>query len=126
MSQKNIYLTEAEWSVMECLWKNSPLTGRQMTDCMEKKMRWNRSTTLTFLRRLEEKGAVYSDSQGTKKLFYPDIAHEDAAYLETQNFLERVYGGSVCHLVSALTKKQAISKNEVDELYFMLKELREE
>ncbi len=126
MSQKNINLTEAEWSVMECLWEESPLTGRQMTDYMEQKMGWNRSTTLTLLRRLEEKGAVASDSQGVKKLFYPNVAREDAVHQETESFLERVYGGSVSLLVSAMTKKQALSKSEIDELYAMLKELNEE
>ena len=126
MSQKNINLTEAEWSVMECLWEKSPLTGRQVTECMEQKIGWNRSTTLTLLRRLEEKGAIKSDSQGIKKLFYSSMAREDAAHQETENFLERVYGGSVSLLVSAMTKKQALSKGEIDELYAMLKELNEE
>ena len=40
--------------------------------------------------------------------------------------MERVYGGSVSLLVSAMTKKQALSKGEIDELYAMLKELNEE
>ena len=125
MGKKHINLTEAEWSVMEYLWEESPLTGRQLTDCMEQKMGWNRSTTLTLLRRLEEKGAVASDSQETKKLFFPNLAREDAAHQETESFLERVYGGSVSLLVSAMTKKQALSKGEIDELYAMLKELNE-
>ena len=125
MRHKNINLTEAEWSVMECLWKDSPLTGRKITDSMEQKMGWNRSTTLTLLRRLEEKGAVVSDNQGPKKLFYPNALREDAAIQETESFLERVYGGSVSLLVSAMTKKQALSKAEIDELYAMLKELNE-
>lgn len=126
MSQKNINLTDAEWNVMECLWEESPLTGRQLTDLLEGKMGWNRSTTLTMLRRLEEKGAVWSDSQGVKKLFYPNVVREDAALQETESFLDRVYGGSVSLLVSAMTKKQALSKNEIDELYAMLKELNKE
>ena len=123
MKQNFINLTTAEWNVMECLWEQSPLTGRQMTDLMENRMGWNRSTTLTLLRRLEEKGAVRSDSKGAKKIFCPGIAREDAAHQETESFLERVYGGSVSMMVSAMTKKQALSKKEIDELYAMLKEL---
>ena len=89
-------------------------------------MGWNRSTTLTLLRRLEEKGAVKSDSQGVKKQFFPSIAREDVVHQETETFLERIYGGSVSLMVSAMTKKQALSKKEIDELYAMLKELNEE
>lgn len=126
MSQKSVNLTEAEWSIMESLWEESPLTGRQVTESMEEKMGWNRSTTLTLLRRLEEKGAVVSDNESTKKLFYPAVEREAVALQETESFLERVYGGSLSLLVSALTKKQALSKEEIDELYEMLKELNEE
>ena len=126
MGESGINLTTAEWSVMECLWEASPLTGRQVTDCMEQTMGWNRSTTLTLLRRLEEKGAVASNCEGTKKMFFPNVAREDAAQQETENCLERVYGGSVSLLVSAMTKKQALSKKEIDSLYAMLKELNEE
>lgn len=123
MDSKCINLTTAEWNVMECLWDQSPLIGRQITKLMESKMGWNRSTTLTLLRRLEEKGAVISDSKGSKKTFSPGIAREDAALQETTDFLERVYGGSLSLMVSAMTKKQALSKQEIDELYAMLKEI---
>ena len=123
MGDNRINLTSAEWNVMESLWEKEFVTGREATDMMEEKMGWNRSTTLTLLRRLEEKGAVKSDSEGTKKLFSPIISREDAALQETESFLERVYNGSVSMMLSAITKKQALSKAEIDELYAMLKDM---
>lgn len=123
MNANNINLTTAEWNVMECLWDDSPLIGRQIIERMQGKMGWNRSTTLTLLRRLEEKGAVISDSQGTKKTFSPGIAREVAALQETEDFLERVYKGSLSLMVSAMTKKQALSKQEIEELYTMLRDM---
>lgn len=123
MDEKRINLTSAEWNVMETLWENSPLTGRETTDLLEERMGWNRSTTLTLLRRLEEKGAIQSDDEGRKKVFFPIITREDAALQETEDFLERVYNGSVSMMLSAMTKKQALSKAEIDQLYAVLKEL---
>ena len=118
-----INLTSAEWNVMECLWESGSMTGREATVTLEEKMSWSRSTTLTLLRRLEEKGAITSDSQGSKKMFVPIISREDAALQETESFLERVYNGSVSMMLSAMTKKQALSKQEIKELYAMLKDL---
>lgn len=123
MGENRINLTSAEWNVMECLWEKGTITGREATDMLEEKMGWNRSTTLTLLRRLEEKGAIVSDSKGTKKLFAPIISRDDAALQETESFLERVYNGSVSMMLSAITKKQALSKSEIDELYAMLKDM---
>lgn len=125
MSDKNITLTNAEWSVMECLWESAPKTGREITDYLEAREGWNRSTTLTLLSRLEAKGAVVSDSEGRKKTFSPLLRREDAALHEAEDFLSRVYKGSLSLMVSSLTKKKALPKEEIDQLYAMLKKLEE-
>lgn len=76
-------LSAAQWAVMEHLWRNGSLTGRQATDEMAGEMGWNRSTTLTLLRRMEEKGFVSSATKKGVKTFYPALRREEAALKET-------------------------------------------
>ena len=123
METGGIGLTAAEWQVMECLWEHAPRTGREATAWLAKKVGWNRSTTLTLLRRLEAKGAVVCGEEGGVKTFSPGIRREDAALQETESFLSRVYHGSVSMMVSALTKQQVLTKAEVEELYALLQDL---
>ena len=120
-----IKLTSSEWNIMECLWEKSPLIGRDVVKSMEEKMGWTRSTTLTLLGRLEAKGAVSCDSEGTKKLYSPAITREDAAIQETEDLLGRIYQGSLSMMVSALTKKKSLSKEEIEELYAILNEMED-
>lgn len=124
---RSISFTQAEWSVMECLWEEHPLTGREVTQRMQQRCGWSRSTTLTLLGRLEAKGAVQSTPEEKgPKVFSPLLGREDAALQETEDFLSRVYHGSLSLMVSALTKKQALSRQEQDELYELLKGLEAE
>ena len=123
MNEKHISLTEAEWTVMECLWEKSPRTGRETVEWLDRRMGWTRSTTLTVLRRLEAKGAVAGDTEGELKTFRPLIAREEVAAQETENLLDRVYKGSLSLLVSSLTRKQSLPQNEIDELYAILREM---
>ena len=116
-------LSPAQWSIMECLWQAGSLTGREATAAMEEKMGWNRSTTLTLLRRMEEKGFVTSTTDKGIKTFLPALGREDAALQETENLLERVYHGSVSMLVSAMTHKHTLSQQEIDRLYALLEEM---
>ena len=44
---------------------------------------------------------------------------------ETEDFLDRVYHGSVGLLMSAITRKQQLSKEEIDELYAILQQAEE-
>lgn len=127
MAEKQISLTQAEWSVMECLWAAGPLTGREVIRRMEQRCGWSRSTTLTLLSRLEHKGALESvPAEKGPKRFSPLLKREDAALGETRDFLDRVYQGSLSLMVSALTRKQALSQAELDELYALLKGLEEQ
>lgn len=119
-------LTEAEWQAMECLWTSAPRTGREIIDALGKTTGWSRSTTLTLLRRLEDKGAVSAVSEGGMKHYRPQVAREDAAVQETEHLLERVYQGSVSLLVSSLVKKQTLSQEEIDKLYAILREMEED
>ena len=123
MSAEHINLTEAEWIVMECLWEKSPLSSREITEQLEKSAGWTRSTTNTLLARLETKGAISTATKGRNKFFSAVLRHEDAALHETEGFLDHVYHGSLSMMVSALTKKQALSQSEINELYAMLKDL---
>lgn len=120
MNHQDISLTEAEWKVMECLWEHSPRTGRETADYLKEHMDWSRSTTLTLLRRLEEKGAVASVDGSRMKQFIPLVSKEDVAIQETESLLDRAFQGSVSLLVSSLTKKQKLSRKDIDELYSIL------
>lgn len=120
-----IKLTEAEWQVMEKLWEHSPQTGRELTDSLEAAMDWNRSTTLTLLRRLEAKGAVETASEGGKKTFLPLLRREDAAIKEAEGFLDRVYRGSLSLMVSSFARQRPLSEAERKELSALLRELEE-
>ena len=120
-----MYLTEAEWHVMECLWEHGTLTGREAVSLLQEKTGWSRSTTLTLLRRLENKGAASSQTENGLKVFIPTLKREDAALQETEDFLDRIYKGSLSLMVNSLTEKKALPKEEIDKLYNLLKQLEE-
>lgn len=123
--ERNINLTPTEWHLMECLWEHSPRSGREAVEYMEKSVGWSRSTTLTMLRRMTEKGYIRCCDEATMKYYSPLLNREDAVLCETRGFLDRVYKGSVSTMVSALTDRHALSKSEIDELYAILKAAEE-
>lgn len=125
MKHRDVSLTPTEWNLMECLWEESPRTGRQATEYLEQSMGWSRSTTLTLLRRMTEKGFVRCLEVDGMKVYEPLIQREDAAQQETGSFLNRVYKGSVSMMVSAITQKQRLSREEIDELYAILRQAEE-
>ena len=118
-------LTPTEWNLMECLWEQAPRTGREAVEYMKASVGWSRSTTLTMLRRMTEKNMIDCREQDGVKVYSPLIRREDAVTQETDSFLDRVYQGSISMMMSAITKKQALTQREIDELYAILQKAEE-
>lgn len=118
----NINLTNAEWHVMDCLWEKAPQVGREIVDTLKERVGWSKSTTLTMLKRMTEKKLIACENNGNLRMYSPCINRDDAVKKETENFLNRVYKGSVSLMVSAMTQKQALSEEEIRELYEILKQ----
>ena len=126
MRKQNFNLTEAEWNLMECLWEHSPRSGREAVEYLKETVGWTRSTVLTLLRRMTEKGLILCEEINGMKAYSPLIEREDVVLQETDDFLKRVYKGSVSLMLSALTKQQELSKEEISELYEILRQAEKE
>ena len=118
------HLTPNEWYVMECLWAKPCCTGREAVEYLKKAVGWSRSTTLTMLRRMTEKKMISCRDQDGLLVYSPLLDREHAVQQETKSFLGRVYNGSVSLLLSAITQREALSQQELDELYAILKEAK--
>ena len=125
MKDGGIGLTPAEWDVMECLWSSSPRTGREAVDYLKKEVGWSRSTTLTMLSRMTDKGMIQRAEADGVLRYSPLIERRDAVVRETDDFVRRVYKGSVGLMMNAVTQRQELSRAEIDELYEILRKAEE-
>lgn len=126
MSENGVGLTHGEWNLMECLWEKAPRTGREAVEELKARVGWSRSTTLTMLRRMTEKGLISCREENGVRIYNPLVDKEEAVAKETEDFLGRVWKGSVSMMVSAITRKQELSREEIDELYKILRKAEEE
>ncbi len=121
-----IKLSESEWKVMSLLWDEAPRTIMQITNFFKESTGWTKHTVMTFLRRMEEKGAVHFEEGERAKLYYPDIEKTDAVIQETEEFLDKVFGGRMGLMLNTMVEKKALSKEEIEELYEILTRAEEE
>ena len=123
---RDISLSDGEWKLMNLLWEESPRTIAQLVLALKDDTGWTKGTIFMMLSRMIDKGAVRYEAGGRSKLFYPTIKKQVVASSETESFLEKVYNGSVGLMVASMAEQKALSKEDIDELYAILREAEKE
>ncbi|MDF2839194.1 MAG: putative transcriptional regulator [Evtepia sp.] len=125
MAQK-INLSDGEWKLMNLLWEDAPRTIAQLVFALRDDTGWTKGTIFMMLSRMKDKGAVRFEAGVRSKLFYPVLQKEDATSYETESFLSKVYDGSVGLMLASMAGQKALKKEDIDELYAILREAEKE
>ncbi len=120
MTEEKISISNTEWQVMEELWKGGRLTLMELVRAMEKKLGWAKSTTNTTVRRMEDKGLITHDEGEKAREYRPLLTRDEVAAAETEDFLSRVYGGSIGMLVASMAGQRGLSQEDIEELRHIL------
>ena len=114
-------VTPSEWPIMELLWA-SPKTLMELVAALTDQMGWSKSTITTMVRRMDDKGLITFHTEGRAKIFRPAVSREQVTAQETDSLLRRAYKGSIGLLVSAMADRNDLTKEDIAELYAILKE----
>lgn len=110
-------ISEAEWTVMEALWRRSPQTASAVAKELQATTGWALNTVRTLLARLADKGAlrVTENASGVRE-FAPAVEREASVRVESETFLERVFQGAAKPLLVHFATNSKLSKDELREL----------
>jgi BlaI family penicillinase repressor len=115
-------ISEAEWVVMEVVWRQHPVTALEVVQQLSSHKQWQDQTIRTMLRRLIRKKALSYKADGKVYYYSPAVSREQCVRGESQSFLERVFGGAAHPLLVQLAQETKLSSAEIAELRRILQE----
>jgi BlaI family penicillinase repressor len=119
---KHPRVSEAEWAVMEVLWRSAPQSANAIVESLVPRNGWAPTTIRTMLARLVAKKIVAAGKERGVLLFRPLLSREKCVQQEGDSFLERVFGGAAKPLLLHFAAKAKLSPEEIRELQRILKE----
>ena len=116
-------LPDAELEVMKLLWSQGPCTARQLQAARGRAKPWARTTVLTLLKRLEDRGLVDVDRS--------EFSHTFSAAVDRDALLDKALGGladeycegSALPLVQRLVEGPTLTNQELKELKALIRSL---
>lgn len=116
-----IKLFDSERKVMECLWENEELSAKDLAKQLEQQVGWSKTTSYTIIRKCVEKGAIKRREPGF--MCSALVSREAICNRETQELIERNYGGSADLLVASLLGQKRLSDKEIEKMKELIRKM---
>ena len=113
-------LPDAEQEVMQAIWAcAAPVARTDIEEILLPEHPMARTTLLTMLTRLAEKGFISIEKQGRRSLYTPLIAQEDYLAAQSKTFFEKLCGRNISTFAAALCDS-GLTREEIAELRSLL------
>lgn len=111
-------LFDSEAKVMEIIWANSPISAKDISLIASEKIRWNKNTTYTVIKKLEAKGFIRREDPGF--ICTPLVSRSQMQKAEAASLVKKIFGGSRKALFSALLEDEPLTEEEISELHKLI------
>lgn len=113
-----MHLSDAEWKIMDCLWRRQQATAREIVDELADETSWAYTTVKTMLARMVEKGSVRELRQshdphgGRGAQYQPLVTREQARHSALRGLVDRAFGGALAPLMQHLLDQEHLSAGD--------------
>ena len=105
----------------DIIWENEPISSSELSKRAEKEFGWKKTTSYTVLKRLCDKG-IFKNEKGTVTSI---ISKEKFYSIQSEQFVDDNFGGSLPAFLAAFTSRKKLSEKEVEYLRKMVIEYEE-
>lgn len=118
----SIKLFDSELKVMDLLWKEGEMPAKRIAELLKEQIQWSKTTTYTVIKKCIEKNAVLRVEPGF--ICRPLISIEEARKAETDELINKMYGGSKDLLIASLLGSRNMKSEEIERLKELIDDLK--
>ncbi|HVC97382.1 MAG TPA: BlaI/MecI/CopY family transcriptional regulator [Pirellulales bacterium] len=119
-------ISDAEWDVMEVVWKLGAATAANVIDELARSRDWNHRTIRTMLSRLVAKGILRREEDGQRSVYRPAISRQLCVRQEGRSFLRKIFEGDAASLLVHFARGARIGTEDLEKLRRILDEKKPE
>jgi len=104
----------------DIIWNNEPMPSGQLVKRAQQELGWKPTTSYTVLKRLCERGIFQNQGGAVTSL----ISREDFFALQSEQFVEENFDGSLPAFLAAFGSRKKLSDQEVEQLKRLIDGMR--
>lgn len=120
MEEIRLGIVEAHFA--DIIWKNEPITTKELVKKCEEELNWKRTTTYTVLKKLCERGIFLTENS----IVTSQISKSEFYAIQSERFVDDTFKGSLPAFLAAFGTRKKPSKSELAEIRKLLDTFEEE
>jgi len=117
------HFSPAEWEVLQFVTETQPVAAREVAAHFAQQHAWARTTVLTMMQRLCEKGYLVRTKIDGVYHYAPGEQKGDVLQRLVREFVQKALGGRVAPFVTFLSHEAQLSDEELAQLKKLVQEL---
>ena len=115
--------TDSELEILHVLWVNGPSTVRQIHEELSRNRDIGYTTALKLMQIMYDKGLLTRTEDARSHVYTAAVSEEDTQRSLVDRFVETTFRGSASKLVMQVLGQHKASREELDEIKNLLKQL---
>ncbi len=111
-------ISDSEYRFMQELWKVEPVKSTALVSICQEQFGWKKSTTYTVIKNLSEKGIIENRDTFVQSIVEKELIVKQ----ESEEFLNRTFGGSIPDMFAAFLKDRKLTEDELKQLKKIIEE----
>ncbi|MCL1906112.1 MAG: BlaI/MecI/CopY family transcriptional regulator [Clostridiales bacterium] len=112
---------ESELRILDTLWQEGDTTAKRLAEILKEQVQWSKTTTYTVIKKCIDKGVVSREEPNF--VCHAVITREQAQKMETNELINKMYGGMPDQLVASILWNKDLSAEEIERLKKLIDEL---
>ena len=119
-------LSKNEWIILEALWRNAPLYLSELMEAMRTSVEWNRSSYLTYLKRMTDQELIGFETVRGSRRYFPLVNREDCIAAESTAMLGKLTASGAKLFLASMVERCGLSSEDQAELQSLITRLSKE
>ncbi|MFV0559382.1 MAG: CopY/TcrY family copper transport repressor [Enterococcus sp.] len=119
-NQELVKISDSEWEIMRVVWTLGHANAQQITDILATSKEWKAATVKTLLGRLVKKGALWTEQDGKKYIYHPNVSESETVKSATETLFAHICAKQIGNTIAELLEEAELTPADVAHLQEVL------
>ncbi|OQO68742.1 penicillinase repressor [Enterococcus villorum] len=113
-------ISDSEWEIMRVIWTLGQADAQEITQILASSKGWKVATIKTLLGRLVKKEALWTQQEGKKFIYHPNVSETDTVKSATENLFSHICAKQIGRTIADLIEEATLTQEDINRIFTQL------